>query len=52
MIIDDTPDVVVLSGFNAVRRVIATRTMEKLLDDGRIHPARIEEVHQQVTKEA
>lgn len=46
ILIDDSPDTVVISGFNSIRRYIAKLTLEKLLQDGRIHPARIEEAYE------
>jgi ribonucrease Y len=51
VIIDDTPGVVIVSGFDPVRREIARQTLNKLIADGRIHPTRIEEIFATTTKE-
>ncbi|TVL99913.1 ribonuclease Y [uncultured Candidatus Kuenenia sp.] len=51
VIVDDTPGVIVLSGFDCVRREIARQSMEKLIVDGRIHPAHIEEIVKETEKE-
>ena len=51
LIIDDTPDVITLSSFDPVRREVARLTLEKLIADGRIHPARIEEIVDKVRRE-
>lgn len=51
IVIDETPGVILVSSFNLYRRAIATRVIEILVEDGRIHPGRIEEVHAKVEKE-
>lgn len=51
VIVDDTPGVVVVSCFDPIRRAVASESLSKLLDDGRIHPTRIEEIVEQTQKE-
>ena len=51
IVVDDTPATIIVSSFNLYRRAIATRVIELLVEDGRIHPGRIEEVHEKVERE-
>jgi ribonuclease Y len=51
IIIDDTPEAVILSAFNPIRREVARRSLERLITDGRIHPGRIEEIVEKVNQE-
>ena len=51
VIIDDTPNAIIISSFNVLRRAIAKKVIDLLIDDGRIQPARIEELHERVSKE-
>lgn len=51
VIIDDTPNAIIISSFNLLRRAIATRTVELLIEDGRIQPAKIEEIYEKVKRE-
>ncbi len=51
IVVDETPGVILVSSFNLYRRAIATRVIEILVEDGRIHPGRIEEVHEKVQEE-
>jgi ribonuclease Y len=51
IIIDDTPEAVILSAFNPLRREVARRSLDRLISDGRIHPGRIEEIVEKVTQE-
>lgn len=51
VIVDDTPGVIVVSGFNPIRREVARQSMERLIQDGRIHPSRIEELVAQTRKD-
>jgi len=51
VIVDDTPETIILSGFDSIRREIARVSIQRLIQDGRIHPARIEETVEKVTKE-
>ena len=51
VIVDETPDTVIISGFNSVRRHVAKVALEKLIQDGRIHPAKVEEAYEKAKKE-